>query len=696
MAVYKGIPLNSAIIIRHTPKDDRATDMAQAAGAVPMGSAKRGIDYIGRYGRYKENGDIGRSMTDKDRQLNKDAQERSALSQGLDYVSRMGTFSKKGAERQEDASLWGPYGPVDRKGVEEQMVLDGGAFIDSILTVKREHAEALGLNSKEAFQRLLRSTWTQSVSKWGLIENKADIRWVAAYHTDAEKSLHCHIYTWSARGEIEPGATVSREGTRLGKEVVLTEAYSKIRSERDRRASYLRDLRIQQVKVQLGMPVDELTQRKLEQRAKAGIENEGFKEQLSMERDLSEEAKLKVAALSSKLARELEGERGRTARNYEAQATARDLVEVVERESPTCARLKEEMELHIQAKADLKGYPNESPEREAFAKREREEQMKKLYHAAVRESLPKETKERPLREDLRHLDMRKVEGFDNISVNKKIATVNEENGTLEIKVPGRAGAKAFTVAVPLAETASITQGKAYLAAIEEQRSYAYVGRKGLVLGSELVNRLGGKADMVTINRLNPPERVWNMKPKRYPEWERLSQVAVKHGMELSEVKHAERDAKLLSDHLRGRTFNGVDGLSAGDRLRAEKLARIAVDGSERAQETLRNQAELIAKEDGRDVKEVYKEVHGKAVEGTRDEICRRASKGKLAPSQKQERSLGQERSHGPSMMDSLGSIAATLINSAGGGGGGGKRKKGASKTMARVQERQPERTRGRR
>lgn len=681
MAVYQGIPLNSAIIIRHTPKDDRATDMAQAAGAVPMGMAKRGIDYIGRFGRFKENGDIDRTMTRQDKGLRDSAEARFAASRGLDYISRTGTFSKKGAERQEDASLWGQNGPVNRKGVEEQMVLDGGAFIDSILTVKREHADALGLNSKEAFQRLLRSTWTQSVSKWGLIEDSADIRWVAAYHTDAEKSLHCHIYTWSARGEIEPGATVSREGTRLGKEVVLTEAYSKIRSERDRRASYLRDLRIQQVKVQLGMPIEPERKQRLDDRALEA----GYKERLSLTRDLSDDAKLKVAALSAKMARELEGEQGLAARNYRAQATARDLVEVIEKESPACARLKKEAERHIQAKADLKGYPNEGSEREGFSKREEEQQLKRICNALVHEAMPRETKERPLREDLRYLDMRKVEGFGNVTVGQKIAKVNQSGDALEVRVPGRRGAKAFSVALPIAETAVINQGKAHLAAIEEQRSYAVLGTDTFASGAQLIERLG-RADMVMINRMNPPERPKSSKPPRLSDWERISRSAVKHGMEPKAVRHAERTATALTASLRGRRFTSVSDLSPRDRQRAEELAKLVVEGSPRIQETLHDQAELLSRESDRDVKECFELVSARAVEGTRDEICRSAAKGRLAPVQND----GPEYDRGPGLFDTLGGIAEALVCD---GGGAGKRRASVSRLKTVEQEHSPERPR---
>lgn len=140
----------------------------------------------------------------------------------------------------------------------------GGAFMDSVVSVRRGDAEALGLADKEGFQRLLRETWARQAARWQWFRgDESDVRWCAAFHDDADASLHCHVLTWSASGRIPERGTVGRRETSEGKEIILRTAYEQPRIERNERAEWLRDMARQQSMLSIGERGDERKQERL-------------------------------------------------------------------------------------------------------------------------------------------------------------------------------------------------------------------------------------------------------------------------------------------------------------------------------------------------------------------------------------------------------------------------------------------------
>lgn len=369
-----GVPVHRAIIVRHTPRDYSHAVGGRNTGAIPMSSTgvSLGLDYIGREGEYQERSDIDRVATAYDDALMRDR---------LDYIGRLGSYASKGVGRQEDATYWDQHGPVSREQVEAAMRAAGGAFVDSIVTVKREHMEALGISTKEDMQRLLRCSWQRNVEKWGAVRNPEDIRWVACYHTDAARSVHAHIYTWSARGEIEPGYTVSREGTRAGKEEIYRVGYARIREERNLRHNYLRDLSRFEARRQLGIPVPREDVRRLGQTAI----RHGLPYRLSESSDLSPAGRAEAAKLLASLGKSLDGSRGSLSRNWKAYGIARDLVRLLEKESPAFSILSAEHRRCAEVLADLKGYGDSgfARERHALVKGERDDFLKRVSSKIV-------------------------------------------------------------------------------------------------------------------------------------------------------------------------------------------------------------------------------------------------------------------------------------------------------------------------
>ena len=80
MAVWKGVPLQSAIIVRHTPRDYAKKLGRKATGAMPCSSNARAVAYISRTGAFESKSDIDREPTPQDRELSaeRDAAEERA------------------------------------------------------------------------------------------------------------------------------------------------------------------------------------------------------------------------------------------------------------------------------------------------------------------------------------------------------------------------------------------------------------------------------------------------------------------------------------------------------------------------------------------------------------------------------------------------------------------------------------------
>ena len=370
-----GIPLHSAIIVRHTPRDHSRALGGRNTGAIAIGggSVSRGLDYIGREGQYEDRSDIDREPTAYDEVLVEDR---------LDYIGRLGAYAERGADRQVDATYWNQQGPISREQVEADMRSAGGAYVDSIVAVKREYAESLGLSTKEDMQRLLRCTWQRNVEKWGVIRNPEDIRWVACYHTDADRSVHAHIFTWSARGEIPQGFTVTREGTRAGKEEIYRVGYAGIREDRDVRRNFLRDMCRFEATRQLGLPVPKEDRRRLSETAR----RTGLDYRLSRKPDVSEKGRKELDALMVKLKESVEGGRGHLSRNWQAYAIARDMVRTLERESPSFRAVSTDYMRCANVMADLKGYGDTGfrRERDSLVRGERNEFLKRVSGKIVR------------------------------------------------------------------------------------------------------------------------------------------------------------------------------------------------------------------------------------------------------------------------------------------------------------------------
>lgn len=115
----------------------------------------------------------------------------------LGYIAhREGAVPEPGT----NCALFDQHGVADYNSVRKQLAANKGGAILSVVSVKREDAELLGLASKEDFQKLLRSEWSKHLEELGIPRQSA--RWVGAYHRNSSKNWHCHLISWSENGEF--------------------------------------------------------------------------------------------------------------------------------------------------------------------------------------------------------------------------------------------------------------------------------------------------------------------------------------------------------------------------------------------------------------------------------------------------------------------------------------------------------------
>lgn len=103
------------------------------------------------------------------------------------------------AEPNHGHALFDACGVPERARIQRELKSTDSAIITSVVTVRREDAEELGLTTKQDWERLLRSQWSKYVESLGIMEPQ-NIRWVAAYHVNQENNLHCHVFTWDESG----------------------------------------------------------------------------------------------------------------------------------------------------------------------------------------------------------------------------------------------------------------------------------------------------------------------------------------------------------------------------------------------------------------------------------------------------------------------------------------------------------------
>lgn len=98
-------------------------------------------------------------------------------------------------------ALFDACGVPERARIQRELRETSSAIITSVVSVRREDAESLGLTTKQDWERLLRSQWARYVEGLGIMEPQ-DVRWVAAFHVNQRNNLHVHVITWDGSGRL--------------------------------------------------------------------------------------------------------------------------------------------------------------------------------------------------------------------------------------------------------------------------------------------------------------------------------------------------------------------------------------------------------------------------------------------------------------------------------------------------------------
>ncbi len=98
-------------------------------------------------------------------------------------------------------ALFDACGIPERARIRRELRETSSAIITSVVSVRREDAPALGLETKQDWERLLRSQWTKYVEGLQIMQVQ-DVRWVAAFHVNQENNLHVHVLAWDASGRL--------------------------------------------------------------------------------------------------------------------------------------------------------------------------------------------------------------------------------------------------------------------------------------------------------------------------------------------------------------------------------------------------------------------------------------------------------------------------------------------------------------
>lgn len=252
-------------------------------------------------------------------------QEMAEREDALGYISH-----RQGAvfDESSNCTLFDASGVADYRQVKAELMAADGAILTSIVTVRREDAEELGLQTKQDFERFLRANWQEHLEQMGIMEPQ-DVRWVAAFHTNSDKNFHVHVISWDDSGRFDsliPKAELEEARQELVAKAMapVRQSISAVRTQaRDDLAADIRDGELSEAQLQ-----------KMQQ-----IVN-----------GLPEWGSLKYGNLAKKAP--------------ELKAKVDDLVEQRIRESPKLAEKVKSYKDAVNRHADLKGL--KSPERQAY------------------------------------------------------------------------------------------------------------------------------------------------------------------------------------------------------------------------------------------------------------------------------------------------------------------------------------------
>lgn len=278
----------STIIVNHE---------VRPIGSFSGSEMKKMLSYYSREGEFREVGGCDRAATREDAELER-MRSINTYEDLVDYGSRQGKYAGRSTERpiaegERSGTCFGQHGLIDPEALKRELAESGSHLVTSVVSVRREDAERLGLATKDGFQRLLRKEWARQCEQWGVIEPQ-NIRWAAWFHTDNEVSLHVHVVTWDRTGSFsKPGELVPKDQIWSSQGGLRREALKDAVAELNQERSFLRDWIAYRVKVDMGHPRDEGREARLREQAH---HYRGSDADFDMKRTVSQAKRAKITA----------------------------------------------------------------------------------------------------------------------------------------------------------------------------------------------------------------------------------------------------------------------------------------------------------------------------------------------------------------------------------------------------------------
>lgn len=153
----------------------------------------------------------------------------------LGYISH-----RRGSVIDENANcaLFDASGIADYGIVKRELMSAEGAILTSVVTVRREDAEELGLQTKQDFERFLRAHWAEHLEQMGIMQPQ-DVRWVAALHTNSKANYHAHVLSWDESGRFND--LIPKARLEQARQALVSKALAPARQAANRERTQARD-----------------------------------------------------------------------------------------------------------------------------------------------------------------------------------------------------------------------------------------------------------------------------------------------------------------------------------------------------------------------------------------------------------------------------------------------------------------------
>ena len=246
----------NSIIINHRVLHPESVG-APARYTYTSSSVRGYLDYTTRSGRHRTKGGCDERITEADLALERAKPSLNNLHTALEYGAREGRFAERGVDDpimpgEVSGGIWDAQGVRELADVEREIMVSGSNVVQSVLAVSREWAEPLRMDTKEAWQSLMRGHWEDFMEAWGVIPREC-CKWVAEYHVDAAMSLHVHVMSWDSSGKHFTGPrNIPHAEIERSKQVIRKEIMRHLSLERSLEKDYVRQASLTLARAALG------------------------------------------------------------------------------------------------------------------------------------------------------------------------------------------------------------------------------------------------------------------------------------------------------------------------------------------------------------------------------------------------------------------------------------------------------------